>query len=523
MQFLDFNVGLGRPAGFRGGFESSQQLLDEMRRLGIAEALVYHLLAAEGDVQFGNRLLVDELRGHANLHPCWVMAPPALGDLPEPAAWVREASAAGVRAVRLFPRHSLYTLSDWCLAPLLSEIENAKLPLLLDFGEHHWSERVVPWDHVRELCFGHQRLSVVVIGCTVGGTRDAVALLRSLPNLYLECHAFNLPDGLGLLAREGLVSKLIFGAGMPARAGECVVWQTRKSGLKPDDADAVSGGNARRLLNATSQEPRSGAEVLPMPRFHELVVDAHAHVGAWERTITSVRKPEDIVRSMDRCGIDKMIVSSFASIQGEMRPGNRQTEKILGQFPERLYGYAGVNPHYPEETAEELTYCFDNAENFVGLKFHCGLHGVPLHGSGYEPALCFANERELPVLVHGSGDDQWEEVAQRYPKASFILAHACAWDGRDPAGRETYLPFRDIENLYVDVAGSAAHRGALRALVDLVGVDKVLFGSDFPMFDLAFELGRVLLSELEPEEKKAICGGNATLLFFRGNRSQGFR
>ena len=127
--------------------------------------------------------------------------------------------------------------------------------------------------------------------------------------------------------------------------------------------------------------------------------------------------------------------------------------------------------------------------------------------------MAFAEERALPVLVHGSGQEDWEAIAQRYPRASFIMAHGCAWDGMDPAGREHYEEIHRIENLYVDVAGSAAHRGALRALVDLVGVDKVLYGSDFPMFDLGFALGRVAGSELDCAEQSAVCSGNARRLF----------
>ena len=100
MFLLDFNVALGRSASPVGGsFDDAQQLLGEMRRLGIDEALVYHYLAAEGDVLLGNRLLLAELAGHPELHACWIVAPPVLGDLPAPAAWVDEAVAAGARLV----------------------------------------------------------------------------------------------------------------------------------------------------------------------------------------------------------------------------------------------------------------------------------------------------------------------------------------------------------------------------------------------------------------------------------------
>ena len=516
MRMIDVNVAFGRTRVGRSGFETADDLLAEMDRLGIDEAVVHHVLAAEGDVRLGNRLLIEALQGHRNLHLCWVMAPPALGDLPDPREWVREAIEAGVRAVRLFPAHSLYTLSPWCMDPLLDAVEEATLPVFIDFGTHHWSQRVIPWDPIKVLCERHAGLDVAVVGATVGETRDAVSLMHVLPNLYLELHAFAPPDGLALLAREGLAERLLLGTGLPYCAGECVVEHVRRAALNPGQLEAVAGGNVSQLLHNTPT-PRSAKKQRTRPTVNGPVIDAHAHIGAWERTITPVRTPEAIVASMDRCGVDKIVMSSLSAIHGEMRLGNREMSDAAARFPERLYGYAAIHPHYPEEIPGELKRCFEDGVNFVGLKLHCGLHGAQLHDPGYEPALGFANEHGLPVLVHGGGQDDWVSVAQSHPRAKFIMAHACAWDGNDPAGKALYAPASEIPNLFVDVAGSAAHRGAMRALVDLVGADNVLFGSDFPMFDLAFELGRVTFSELTPAEKNAVCGGNALRIFKRLN------
>ncbi|MBI4557412.1 MAG: amidohydrolase family protein [Candidatus Hydrogenedentes bacterium] len=516
MALFDFNVALGRsayPAG--GAFDTPDQLLAEMRRLRIDRALVYHRMAAEADVQKGNRLLLELLDGVADLFPCWVMAPAVLHDLPDPGAWVHAAVDRDVRAVRLFPRHSLYPLAEWCAGPLLAALEQAELPLLLDFGLHHWSEDVIPWDSIKVVCEQHPRLDVVVIGATVGDTRKAVPLLHLFPNLYMEYHALPLPDGLGKLAEEGLAGKLIFGTGMPLRAGECVTEQTLRSGLKAAQQRAIAHDNAWRLLGVAEVDNVARLDVDPIVRPPGVNIDVHAHIGSWERVSTPVTRPEDFVASMQRCGVHKMVFSNFSAIHGEMRLGNQETEKAIGHFPEQLYGYAVINPHYPDESESELRRCFEEGEGFVGLKLHCGLHQVQLQDRRYERALAYADEHELPVLVHGGGQDQWGAVAERCPRAAFIIAHACAWDGLNADGRALFGLAREVPNLYVDVAGSAAYRGALRALVDLVGVQKVLFGSDFPMFDLAFELGRVSLSDLNYVEKVAVCGGNAVRVFKR--------
>ncbi len=521
MLLFDFNVGIGRGASLSGGaFDTASDLLEEMTRLGIGEALVYHRMAAEADVEKGNRRLIELLRGNLRLHPCWAMAPAVFGDLPEASSWVRIAAENGVRAVRLFPAHSLYTLAEWSVGPICSALQSAAMPVVLDFGPGHWSERRIPWRDVKALCEAYPQLCVVVIGTTIGDMRDAVALLTRLPNLLIETHRFIAPDALALAAEKGLASQLVFGTGMPQHAGECSAALVVSSGLEPAELRAVASGNARRVLGIESVSPAEGRHA-DLSQVHPgLVVDVHGHYGAWERTITPVRTPADVVKSMKRCGINKLVGSSFSAIHGEMRLGNEETAEYVRQYPDFLHGYCVINPHYPSETMEELTRCFKKNQGFVGLKFHCQLHGVQLQHAGYQEALSYANQHELPVLVHGGGQDEWEAVAQRYPRASFIMAHGCAWDGIDPAGASLYGMARHVPNLYVDVAGSAAYRGALRSLIDLVGIDKILYGSDFPIMDFAFEVGRITLGDFTGEERAALCAGNALRIFRRLQASQ---
>ena len=119
MPVFDLNVTLGRTALPVGDpFDSPEELCAEMRRLRIDEALVCHAIALEADTEYGNALLLEQLRGYQNLYPCWVMAPPAFGDLPGPESWVERARASGVRAIRLVPAHSHYRVAASFASPL---------------------------------------------------------------------------------------------------------------------------------------------------------------------------------------------------------------------------------------------------------------------------------------------------------------------------------------------------------------------------------------------------------------------
>jgi predicted TIM-barrel fold metal-dependent hydrolase len=70
------------------------------------------------------------------------------------------------------------------------------------------------------------------------------------------------------------------------------------------------------------------------------------------------------------------------------------------------------------------------------------------------------------------------------------------------------------ENYYLDLSGYGLFRhGMLRRAIDEVGVERILFGSDFPTCSPAMYIGGVLLDELiTDEEKEMIFSQNAKRL-----------
>jgi predicted TIM-barrel fold metal-dependent hydrolase len=73
------------------------------------------------------------------------------------------------------------------------------------------------------------------------------------------------------------------------------------------------------------------------------------------------------------------------------------------------------------------------------------------------------------------------------------------------------------DNLFLDLAASASHCGALERMVEIAGVEKVVYGSDFPLLDLSYQMGRVLHARLTREQKRAVFCGNARRLFRLGD------
>jgi predicted TIM-barrel fold metal-dependent hydrolase len=98
---------------------------------------------------------------------------------------------------------------------------------------------------------------------------------------------------------------------------------------------------------------------------------------------------------------------------------------------------------------------------------------------------------DLTVVLAHLGGGRWQqtaELAREFPRVSFDLCEIIDWTG----------------------APNAPTGDQLAALIREVGVDRVVFGTDFPWYDLDHTVERVIeLPILSSEEKERILGANA--------------
>ena len=99
-------------------------------------------------------------------------------------------------------------------------------------------------------------------------------------------------------------------------------------------------------------------------------------------------------------------------------------------------------------------------------------------------------------------------VARDNPDVPIIMAHM----GGD-AWREGLRAAAESPNLYVDMCASWADADKVAEAVDALGPERVLFGSDFTLFDPAHTLGMIEDAVLSDEARELILHGNAERLF----------
>ena len=240
--------------------------------------------------------------------------------------------------------------------------------------------------------------------------------------------------------------------------------------------------------------------------------------------------PAEYVRVMDAAGVDKSCVNCINF--GDARRGNDRVARAVTARPDRFVGVAYVTPRYPDEAMSELERCFD-VLGFRFLKLYPDYLGKPIDDPDYSPIFEWADERGIVIMSHSfyqpsegaaaSGGnryggsrgneltrpDRFVALAQRYQRVSWVLAHS--GNGR-PGQEQAIAAARACPNIFLETCTSLAEHDTIELLVDGAGEDRVLFGSDMPLMDARFAVGRVVTADISDEAKVKVLGLNAMKL-----------
>jgi predicted TIM-barrel fold metal-dependent hydrolase len=137
-----------------------------------------------------------------------------------------------------------------------------------------------------------------------------------------------------------------------------------------------------------------------------------------------------------------------------------------------------------------------------------------------DAVVALATSLGLVVLIHASEPvghrypgkgtstpDRLLSLIERHPRARFILAHA-------GGGLPFYHLMPEVAaatgNVWYDTAAAPLlyRPEVYRRLIDLVGVERVLFASDAPLIGLRRPLAHFAAAPLTDDERRAVGGGN---------------
>ena len=242
------------------------------------------------------------------------------------------------------------------------------------------------------------------------------------------------------------------------------------------------------------------------------VYDMHGHMGQWSGICFPRAEPEFMVRSLDEAGVKLLCIAPHASLFCP-EIGNRIAVETVRRFPEHFRAYLSVNPHYQDQLRKDIAGYDKHTDVYVGFKFMAGYHGVPVTDDRFKPALEFANERELLLLMHTwKGDPcnderQVREVAEQYPRIHLLVGHSLNnnWDQAAAIARE-------FPRVYLDLTSVLGIRGVLEFFVEKACIKRLLFGTDLPWFSEHQGIGSVLSADITDEDRHDILHRNAERL-----------
>ena len=221
---------------------------------------------------------------------------------------------------------------------------------------------------------------------------------------------------------------------------------------------------------------------------------------------------DDLIRTMDEAGVEKSVICS-AAVDGEhVRKVNDFILAAAHAFPDRLIGYGTLHPNMKDAYAEAE---YILSSGLRGVKFHPDMQHFSLCEDRTEP-LYAACEGKLPLLIHTgdrryhySNPEQIPPILSRHPGLTLICAHLggySEWDRAEACLINT--------NVLVDCSSSffCLSPGEALRLIRLYGADRVLFGSDYPMWNMKKELENLFSLGLTPDETENILHRNAEKL-----------
>lgn len=218
---------------------------------------------------------------------------------------------------------------------------------------------------------------------------------------------------------------------------------------------------------------------------------------------------DDLLESAKDGGVNYLLVHAVATKPSQVEDVNTW---IANHLSSHVFGFGSIHPGY-DKIEKELDRI--RSLGLLGLKLHPDFQRYYVDDPSMD--IVYKNiEGNMPVLIH-TGDikspyskpARLAHVLDKFPNLTVISAHLGGYSEWDDA--EKYIIGR---NCYIDTSSSLWALPPERAvnIIRRHGVDKVLFGTDYPLTHHKEELKRFMALPLTEEEREKILFTNAKRL-----------
>ncbi len=234
---------------------------------------------------------------------------------------------------------------------------------------------------------------------------------------------------------------------------------------------------------------------------------------------------DELIAGMDKDGVDISVILNVGWATHELCvETNDYILESIARYPKRLIGFCTVQPQSFEAAIAEIERCARGGIKGLGeMRPDTQLFDLT-EREVMGPFIEVVREHKLILLTHasepvghqyqGKGSitpDILYPFITNYPDITLVCAH---WGGGLPFYALMPEVKEAMSNVYFDSAASPFLYSPqiYSQVIQLVGADKILFGSDYPLLAQSRLLKEIDSLDLPQETKNLILSGNAQRL-----------
>ncbi|AWT59872.1 MAG: hypothetical protein DF168_01069 [Candidatus Moanabacter tarae] len=250
----------------------------------------------------------------------------------------------------------------------------------------------------------------------------------------------------------------------------------------------IIDSHVHRYPEEVINDPEGWGRSLKEDHWVNLVTDRGSR-----RSIQGWASRERLLADMKSACVKQVVLMGWYWEQEETcRLQNEWHLRWVEEDPERMIGFAAVQPRAGDRAFDDVRRAIDSGLKGIGEIFPA-VQGFTMRNQVWIRILEWAQEIGIPVNLHVTEPaghhyegkvygplSEYECLAKEFSNLKFIFSH---WGGGLPFYELNKECRKSLRNVFYDTSASPLlydHK-IFRVVADIVGADRILFGSDYPI------------------------------------------